>query len=120
MPLLKGKKNIGHNIATEEKAGKPRAQSIAIALSVSRKKPKKKMGPIMRSYPQIQRTTLRIYNPQPKTKSTSNKKSMATMMVVWSTRMIKVRSIETQQITRLCAVTTLKLKAIRLGKVRQV
>lgn len=35
MPLLKGKKNIGKNIATEEAAGKPRRQAIAIALSVA-------------------------------------------------------------------------------------
>lgn len=32
MPLLKGKRNIGRNIRTEEKAGKPRKQAIAIAL----------------------------------------------------------------------------------------
>ena len=31
MPLLKGKKNIGHNIKTEEQAGKPKKQAIAIA-----------------------------------------------------------------------------------------
>ncbi len=48
MPLLKGKKNIGNNIKTEEKAGKGKKQSIAIALNVARKsgakipKPKKK------------------------------------------------------------------------------
>ena len=41
MPLLKGKSNIGKNIKTEEKAGKSHAQSLAIALNVSRmgKKP---------------------------------------------------------------------------------
>ena len=33
MPLLKGKKNVGKNIATEMKSGKSRAQSIAIAMS---------------------------------------------------------------------------------------
>ncbi len=33
MPLLKGKKNIGKNIKTEEKAGKSKKQAIAIALS---------------------------------------------------------------------------------------
>jgi hypothetical protein len=43
MPLFKGKKNIGKNIETEEAAGKPRKQALAIALSVSRK-PKKKMA----------------------------------------------------------------------------
>lgn len=37
MPLLPGKKNIGRNIATEEKAGKSRDQAIAIALNVARK-----------------------------------------------------------------------------------
>lgn len=35
MPLLKGRKNIGANIRTEEAAGKPRRQAIAIALSVA-------------------------------------------------------------------------------------
>lgn len=33
MPLLAGKKNVGKNIETEEDAGKPRKQAIAIALS---------------------------------------------------------------------------------------
>lgn len=37
MPLLKGKKNIGKNIATEIAHGKPRKQAIAIALSVAGK-----------------------------------------------------------------------------------
>jgi len=46
MPLLKGKRNIGHNIKEEEKSGKGHAQSVAIALNVARKsgakiKPKK-------------------------------------------------------------------------------
>ena len=41
MPLLPGKKNIGKNIKTEENAGKPRRQAIAIALNVAGKsKPK--------------------------------------------------------------------------------
>lgn len=48
MPLIKGssKKAIGENIKTEEHAGKPRKQSIAIALSVARmaKKKAKKMA----------------------------------------------------------------------------
>lgn len=35
MPLLGGKKNIGKNIATEERAGKPAAQAKAIALHVA-------------------------------------------------------------------------------------
>lgn len=33
MPLLKGKKNIGHNIKAEEATGKPHKQALAIALS---------------------------------------------------------------------------------------
>jgi hypothetical protein len=33
MPLLAGKKNIGHNIKVEEEHGKPRRQAVAIALS---------------------------------------------------------------------------------------
>jgi len=37
VPLLKGKKNIGKNIKTEESAGKPRKQAIAIALNVAKK-----------------------------------------------------------------------------------
>jgi hypothetical protein len=36
MPLLPGKKNIGHNIKTEEKTH-PKKQAIAIALNVARK-----------------------------------------------------------------------------------
>lgn len=49
MPLFPGKKNIGKNIETEEKAGKSKAQSLAIALSVARRKKPKKMangGPV--------------------------------------------------------------------------
>lgn len=43
MPLKKGrsKKVIGENIATEIKAGKPKDQAIAIAMSKSGKKKKK-------------------------------------------------------------------------------
>ena len=37
MPLKPGKKNIGSNILTEEKAGKSKKQSVAIALNVARK-----------------------------------------------------------------------------------
>jgi hypothetical protein len=37
MPLLPGKKNIGKNIETEQEAGKPRKQAIAIALDTARK-----------------------------------------------------------------------------------
>lgn len=36
MPLLPGKKNIGHNIKMEESVGKPKKQAIAIALSKAR------------------------------------------------------------------------------------
>lgn len=32
MPLLPGKKNIGHNIQIEESHGKPHDQAVAIAL----------------------------------------------------------------------------------------
>lgn len=35
MPLLKGKKNIGRNIKTEEATGKKPKQAIAIALHVA-------------------------------------------------------------------------------------
>lgn len=42
MPLLKGKKNIGRNIKTELKHGKPKKQAIAIALSAAGVKPKRK------------------------------------------------------------------------------
>lgn len=45
MPLLEGKENIGTNIKTEEKAGRPYKQALAIALhtaNVKRKKEKKK------------------------------------------------------------------------------
>lgn len=45
MPLLKGKKNIGKNIKTEEKYH-PKKQAIAIALNVAgvKKKSKSKRG----------------------------------------------------------------------------
>ena len=38
MPLLSGKKNIGHNIEVEEEHGKPHKQAVAIALSKARGK----------------------------------------------------------------------------------
>ena len=37
MPLLKGKKNIGHNIKEMESSGHKKSQSIAAALSEARK-----------------------------------------------------------------------------------
>jgi len=46
MPLIKGakpgSKGFGENIATEEKAGKPRNQALAIAFSEAKAKKKKK------------------------------------------------------------------------------
>jgi hypothetical protein len=46
MPLLPGKKNIGHNISEMEKAGHPKSQAIAASLNKAResgvKIPKKK------------------------------------------------------------------------------
>lgn len=42
MPLKKGKKNIGANIKTEMEHGKPRAQAVAIALEVAKKKKRRK------------------------------------------------------------------------------
>lgn len=48
MSLYKGKQNIGRNIKTEEAAGRPRKQAIAIALNVAgeskKRKPKFKKG----------------------------------------------------------------------------
>ncbi len=41
MPLYAGKKNVGKNIKTEEAAGRPRKQAVAIALSVARRGKKK-------------------------------------------------------------------------------
>ena len=43
MPLLKGKANIGANIKTEEAAGKPPKQAIAIAESVAGNSRKKRL-----------------------------------------------------------------------------
>lgn len=37
MPLLPGKKNIGHNISEMESAGHPKDQAIAASLNVARK-----------------------------------------------------------------------------------
>jgi hypothetical protein len=41
MPLKPGKKNIGKNIKTEIKHGKPKDQALAIALNVAYGKKKK-------------------------------------------------------------------------------
>jgi hypothetical protein len=53
MPLKPGKENIGKNIKTEEAAGKPRKQAVAIALSEARRtgadiKPKPKKESAMK------------------------------------------------------------------------
>ena len=42
MPLAKGKKNVGHNVAKLEKEGYPSKQAIAIALDVARREKKRK------------------------------------------------------------------------------
>jgi hypothetical protein len=42
MPLLPGKKNIGHNVTVEENAGRPKAQALAIALATAYDKKRKK------------------------------------------------------------------------------
>lgn len=42
MTLYKGKQNIGRNIKTEEAAGRPRKQAIAIALSEAGESRKRK------------------------------------------------------------------------------
>ena len=53
MPLRRGKKAIGKNIAIEEAHGKPHAQAVAIALDVARRGgadiPKKKQSRYQRS-----------------------------------------------------------------------
>jgi len=40
MPLLRGKKNVSHNIKKEIEAGKPKRQAVAIALAFERHKKK--------------------------------------------------------------------------------
>lgn len=56
MPLERGtsRETIGHNIATEERAGKPKKQAIAIALNTAResgaKIPKKNMKALRSKY----------------------------------------------------------------------
>lgn len=42
MPLLKGKKNIGHNIREMEKAGHPHKQAVAAALHTANPKGSKR------------------------------------------------------------------------------
>lgn len=46
MPLIKGKskKNISSNIETEEAAGKPHKQAVAIALATAYGKKRRKRG----------------------------------------------------------------------------
>lgn len=46
MPLLAGKKNVGHNVGVEQRAGKPKRQAIAIALSVLRRGKKVKKSAV--------------------------------------------------------------------------
>jgi hypothetical protein len=55
MPLKSGKKNIGDNIATEMKAGKPQKQAIAIAESVAGKSNKNRHLPVHQDYQQQQK-----------------------------------------------------------------
>ena len=43
MPLYKGEKNIGKNIAMEMKHGKSHKQSVAIAMNVGKSKKKRKI-----------------------------------------------------------------------------
>ena len=54
MPLYPGRSNVGKNIRTEVKHGKPRRQAIAIALDVARRSgakiPKKRGNRTMRSF----------------------------------------------------------------------
>jgi len=49
MPLLKGKSEIGHNVKTEEAAGKPKAQAVAIALKTAGVAKAKDSGPMVTS-----------------------------------------------------------------------
>jgi hypothetical protein len=54
MPLQSGKKNIGHNIKTEQEAGKPHKQAIAIALNVARRSgAKMNAGGMVKDYPRV-------------------------------------------------------------------
>ena len=48
MPLLPGKKNIGHNIRIEKAAGKPHKQVVAIALDVARRSGAKIVGKMIK------------------------------------------------------------------------
>ena len=41
MPLLPGKKNVGHNVRIELASGKSHPQAVAIALAVARRGKKK-------------------------------------------------------------------------------
>lgn len=54
MPLLPGKKNVGKNIKTEQEAGKPHKQAIAIALNVARRSgAKMNAGGMVKDYPRV-------------------------------------------------------------------
>jgi len=50
MPLLPGKRNIGHNITEMESAGHPRDQAIAAALDVARRKKRAEGGETVRKF----------------------------------------------------------------------
>lgn len=50
MPLKKGKKNIGKNIAELIKSGRPKAQAIAISMDKAGKSKKPAMAPEEQKY----------------------------------------------------------------------
>lgn len=67
MPLKKGKKNIGKNIATEMSHGKPKKQAIAIALSVA-KVPAKKDGKGMGKMEKMEKKEHKMHGKDKETK----------------------------------------------------
>ena len=77
MPLKTGKSNkvISENIATERKAGKPEAQSIAIAMSEAGKAKKKRKDVIDMAYKKHMGSSEEMGEP----KSESKRKEMAEM-----------------------------------------